>query len=791
MTRQSPLFRLTVYCLVALATGCQPQQPFYLFEDGDLSHYKGMATEIEIPDTDVAPLDEVTCSDSPLTIEHDKPIDYWNITLEEAIKITMANSKIIRKLGGSASSLDSLTGFPESTNSVYDPALSETDPRYGVEAALSAFDAQFSTSAFWETTDRPTNVGGAVGPLFIAKQNLQDVGSFQAGLDKFNATGGSSSISTNAIYTNSNGPTRQWPSDWFVDVTAGFRQPLLQGAGVQFNRIAGPGASPGFNNGVVIARLRTDVALTDFEKAVQDLVADVERAYWALYLSYRELDTVVAGKKSSLETWRKIHTLYVEGAPGGSADREAQALAQYLLFKGQVEDQLSRLYQTENQLRYLMGLAVNDGRLCRPADEPTTARVQFEWNESLCEALARNIDLRRQRWRIKERELEMIAAKNYLLPSLDVVGQYSWVGMGHDLWDTQGQPLQDGLYQNAMQSLTAGRSQEWQLGMELSMPLGFRKELSGVRFAQLNLAHSRMLLKEQELEVSQQLAAAYRSVADQNVVMRTFYDRRWAAKREVDAVQAAYETGIETIDVLLGAQRRLADAEIEYYRSLVNYNLSMVDVHLRKGSILEYNGVYLAEGPWPGKAYFDARRRARSRDAAVYLDFGFTRPNVISRGPYAQHGGRPDEMMMDESWDGSTETDGTIDGTPDSGEKIPTPTPAPELKPAPEPKTSSLDTDLRPIWETASAKKLRKPLATATATSSQGWRRTSDRPVNAAPMVGMNQAESTESEAIQPVSYEETATARPSGLRVLPPPNKSKKTNQADSASGGWKSAKP
>ena len=57
-------------------------------------------------------------------------------------------------------------------------------------------------------------------------------------------------------------------------------------------------------------------------------------------------------------------------------------------------------------------------------------------------------------------------------------------------------------------------------------------------------------------------------------------------------------------------------------------------MHCRKGSALDYNGVYLSEGPWPGKAYFDAMRRARQRDASMYLDYGFTMPGIVSRGPY-------------------------------------------------------------------------------------------------------------------------------------------------------------
>ena len=94
------------------------------------------------------------------------------------------------------------------------------------------------------------------------------------------------------------------------------------------------------------------------------------------------------------------------------------------------------------------------------------------------------------------------------------------------------------------------------------------------------------------------------------MLSQTDFNRRIAAQRQVDAVALAYEQGTITLDVLLSAQQTLAQAESDYYRKLVDYNKSISQVHFRKGSLLEYNGVYLAEGPWPGKAYFDARRRA-------------------------------------------------------------------------------------------------------------------------------------------------------------------------------------
>ena len=183
------------------------------------------------------------------------------------------------------------------------------------------------------------------------------------------------------------------------------------------------------------------------------------------------------------------------------------------------------------------------------------------------------------------------------------------------------------------------------------MPIGFRRELSGVRHHELLIARERAILQDLELEVSHQLGDAIRDVDLNYGLSQTNFNRRVAAEKEVQAVEAAYEADRVTLDLLLDAQRRRAEAESAYYRSLIDYNRAIMNVHYRKGSLLEYNGVYLAEGPWPGKAYFDALRGARKRDASMYLDYGFTRPNVISQGPYQQLTGE------------GCQTDGAVEGT--------------------------------------------------------------------------------------------------------------------------------
>jgi outer membrane protein TolC len=642
-----------------VAPGCAPQQPFYCREDGDLSHYMDVATEIEYPDVEEPSLDEVIYAKPPLTLKNAENYEYWDLSLEEAVRITLENSQVMRQLGGRIQStapetISRTLISPVAVTTAYDPALVETTTGIsvgspfqgsGTEAALSEFDAQLDASIFWEKNDQPQNRGAAL-PGFPGTIFEQDIGRFTTGITKTTAVGTRFGFRNNTDYESNNipPPGRTFPSDWRTNFEATFSHPLLQGGGAQYNRIAGPHSFDAYAagqgnpiDGVIISRIRTDQTLADFEGGVRNLIRDVEEAYWALYFAYRDLEARKLGRDSAQETWKRTVALFRTGARGGTADREAQARAQYFLFRAQVEQAQTQIFRDENALRYIMGLSMSDGRLIRPSDEPTSARVAFEWAGIHTEALSRRVEIRRQKWEIKRRELELIAARNFLLPRLDAVGRYRWLGLGDDLIDPEGgAPAFNLPGSSAFDTLTSGDFQEWQLGLQLSVPIGYRRELSGVRHHQLLLARERAILLDLENEIVMQLGDAIRDLDLNYGLTQTNFNRRVAAEQEVFAVNAAYLVGNVTLDLLLDAQRRRAEAESAYFRSLVDYNRAIMNVHYRKGSLLEYDGVYLAEGPWPAKAYFDALRQARKRDAATYFNYGHTRPNVMSRGPYDQ-----------------------------------------------------------------------------------------------------------------------------------------------------------
>ena len=191
MNRQSHRSVAILLLLLIAGTGCHPTQPFYLHERGDLAHYLATATDLENPDIEEISLNEVVQTHSPLTLTDPEFNHFRDITLEECVSIALQNSKVIRNLGSLTQFMiaDGLVGRTAGSTTVYDPAVFETDPQFGVEAALSEFDAQFTTGMFWEKTDRPQNYKGFVGQTIFSNFFRRDLGQFNAELAKRTATG--------------------------------------------------------------------------------------------------------------------------------------------------------------------------------------------------------------------------------------------------------------------------------------------------------------------------------------------------------------------------------------------------------------------------------------------------------------------------------------------------------------------------------------------------------------------------------------------------------------------------
>ena len=276
-----------------------------------------------------------------------------------------------------------------------------------------------------------------------------------------------------------------------------------------------------------------------------------------------------------------------------------------------------------------MGLPPTDGRLIKPSDEPLQAEVAFDWEASLCDALTRRVEIRRQEWTIKRRELELIASRLNKRPRLDALTQYRWRGLGDHLIGARNPTNQ---FESLTQNLTEGNFQEWQAGFDWSFAVGLRQASAAVRHAQLNLAKDMTILKEQQLRISHDLSNASRQISRSYAQLQTNYNRIEADKLQVEALQIRSLGGVDNISFLLQAQQQLASSTSAFYRSLVDYNLALRDFHREKGSLLAYNQVNLSEEALDGAMLQAAYQRGRHFTPRDNPDEVFVR-NQVSRGP--------------------------------------------------------------------------------------------------------------------------------------------------------------
>jgi outer membrane protein TolC len=622
-------------------TGCHFKQE-KLFDDSR-RYFQEVATSVEFPDATLIQEPAVHGAISPHTLTSPDEMQFWDLTLDEAIRIALDNSQVMRDIGGRV-----VSPLPVNS-SIYDAAMAEANPLTGTEAALSAFDAQFDAGIIFARNERTFNnifFGGGVAAF------VQNRGDFQAQISKQSAVGTQYAFRNITNYDRNNSPVNRFRSAYETMLEGEFRHPLLQGAGIEFNRIAGPGSRPGMYNGVLLARINTDVALSDFEIGVRDLVRDVEQTYWDLYFAYRDMDAKKTARDAALEIWRYVERRRL----GGVQDPAGEALArgQYFAAQAILEDSLGGtritglpgLYSMERQLRRLLGLPATDGRLIRPSQDPLRALVRFDWNESLTDAFWRRPELRRQQWQVRRRELELTAARNFRLMRLDLVGLYRWRGFGDDLLGNRDAPLGNG---SAFADLFTGDLQEWETGLQLSTPIGNRLAFSAIRHAELQLARERALHVEQERQVSYDVSEAFANLDRAYTVAQTNYNRREAFRSELSLKVERFLAGDARapIDFVLDALQRLTVADQAYYRSLADYNLALMEIHVARGTSLDVHGVELAEGPWSSAAYGSAAKQARRFGPPLGPDC-YTVPRPMTIGTYRPWAGPFEEVPAGE-----------------------------------------------------------------------------------------------------------------------------------------------
>jgi hypothetical protein len=136
--RLRKLLNLLLASTMLLPSGCFSKSPRAFKANVPPGTYEEVASQIDYPAESSCTqmnADESLASPHPWTIQTEGTPEYWDMSLEETIQLTLQNSRVLHDLGGA------VVRSPGTTRTTLDPAVAETDPRTGIEAALSHHQA--------------------------------------------------------------------------------------------------------------------------------------------------------------------------------------------------------------------------------------------------------------------------------------------------------------------------------------------------------------------------------------------------------------------------------------------------------------------------------------------------------------------------------------------------------------------------------------------------------------------------------------------------------------------------
>jgi outer membrane protein TolC len=620
-------------------------------EDKEIQKAEFLSSSLPMPFPKIA---------KPRTTEDPEAQMIYQLTLENAIKIGLDNSEVVRVIslgaqgipvggfeptplnnGAGAGIASALGASPLQT--VYDPAIQETQ----IATALSAFDTNFTTSLLWGHSVAPFNNAISAG-TFIAGARFpilfdQDTATFQSGLQKRTATGALLGVTHNISYLYSNSPTNVTPSAYTTNTQFSLTQPLLGSAPLAGGQ---PGPAVGLEANrapIVVARLNADAAVWRFKAEIMAHVRSIEQQYWSLAQQHVQLWSSEKAVELAEEIKRREES-ELEVGRGTVAD-VAEATQRLEQFRLDLVTKTSDVITTERQLRNILGLPPADNRRIVPVTAPNEARLQPDWDSSVAQMLSFQPDIVTQQLLVRVAELQLLVVRNQLLPVLNLNALYQLNGLGHELDQAEAvmtgkairaiDPLVATQQRNAGLVGTAGTYrdfQTWQVGFTFQMPLGMRSPLANTKQAQYTLLKQRAYLQQIVHQTTHSLARFFLEVDANYKQFKTASRLRAAAAQRLEAQRAFYEEGRITIDRYLDAVSQYASAVAQEAQFKTTYNISIVALEEAKGTLLAYDNIAVAEGPHPRKAYIQALDQIAGHRRFPIPRDGDTHPRIVN-GP--------------------------------------------------------------------------------------------------------------------------------------------------------------
>lgn len=483
----------------------------------------------------------------------------WMLTLDESLRVALENGEAIRVLAG--------TTAVASGSTIYDASIINNS----IEQAKARFDPKVTYNGTQNRIETPAAIPGP-GNTAILTGDRVDVFNHQVGINKTNVLGGQWNVGVNSNPTRFNGP-----GPYLLNPRTGsaaelsYTQPLLQGAGFYVN------TAP-----IVIARLNTEFSYFQMKDSTQEMARGVIEAYWNLVFNRTNLWARRIQLQLAEETFKREKARQ-EIAGFSDIGDVAQTRVTFNQFRANAIAAEANVLTAEAALRNILGLPPEDSRIIMPSSPPTSERLVDDWDLLMTLTEQRRPDILELKIIYEADQQRLLQAKNQMLPTANAVALYRWNGLEGTM--PNGAPISSG----------GGQYTDWAMGVNFSVPLGFRQGRATVRQQELQLVKDQVNIRQSVHAAVHQVAATVRNLDSAYEQYLAFRATREAAYENLELQLQEFRIGRVIFLNALQALNDWGNAVSSEAQALTSYNIALATLERQTGTILETHGVVFVE----------------------------------------------------------------------------------------------------------------------------------------------------------------------------------------------------
>lgn len=355
---------------------------------------------------------------------------------------------------------------------------------------------------------------------------------------------------------------------------ATIRQHLLQGWGIDNNR-----------RQIIIAQNDRKVTDASFRAQVISTVAQIQNIYWDLVNAYEDLkvqQTAVqfAGRTLS-DNKKQVEIGTLAPIEVVSAQSSVSAATQKLIVS-QTNLQYQQLITKNAIARNFSDPALTAADVI-PTDTMLLSDEPVQPAEELVNyALANRPELLESELNLRNGEINNKAAKNALLPVVDVVGFYGSSGLSNN-------------YGDVFSSLVDRSRPDKGAYVSMTIPLRNRGAQADQIRSELEYRQNQLNLQQQKNQISLQVRNAAFALQQARAGVDSARAARDYAQQSLDAEQKKYALGASTSYLVLQQQSNQTQAASNYVAALSTYEKDRVALDQVTATILDRNSISMED----------------------------------------------------------------------------------------------------------------------------------------------------------------------------------------------------